>query len=167
MCQTDAKMAICLKEVTMKLAEALILRSDLQTKLAALQQRIADNVMVQEGEAPTEEPQALLQDALAVNRELYALIERIHRTNASAQTIAGRNLLAVLNEHDALTSEHRLLQHTIDQANRENRRYSSNEIRWVKTVQVGQLQQQADGISAKLRHNNLEIQASNWQVDLL
>lgn len=151
----------------MKLAEALLLRSDLQTKLASLQQRINTNVMVQEGDQPSEDPTALLAEALQVNKELYALIQRIHQTNAQSQTIQGNALLTVLNQRDLLTQQHRIIQQAIENTRRDNTRYSSSEIRWVKAISVQQLQQQADEISKQLRLNNLEIQASNWQIELL
>ena len=151
----------------MKLAEALLLRSDLQTKLASLQQRINNSVLIQEGDQPSEDPHTLIKEAQAVNAELYHLIQRIHATNAQAHTCDGRPLLAVLNERDALTSQHRIVQQAIDHTQRDNVRYSSSEIRWIKTISVAELQKQADEISQKLRQNNLEIQASNWQVDLI
>lgn len=151
----------------MKLAEALLLRSDLQTKLASLQRRINSNVLIQEGDQPSEDPNALIKEAFAVNSELHALIQRIHATNAQAQTIQGQPLLHVLNERDSLTQQHRILQQAIDSSQRENGRYSSSEIRWIKSISVAELQKQADDISRQLRQNNLEIQASNWQVDLI
>ncbi|MGA8883461.1 MAG: DIP1984 family protein [Acinetobacter sp.] len=151
----------------MKLAEALLLRSDLQTKLASLQQRINSNVLIQEGDQPSEDPNALIKEAFAVNSELHALIQRIHATNAQAQTIQGQPLLRVLNARDSLTQQHRILQQAIDSSQRENGRYSSSEIRWIKSISVAELQKQADDISRQLRQNNLEIQASNWQVDLI
>ena len=73
----------------MKLAEALLLRNDLQTKLASLQQRINNNVLVQEGDQPSEEPNVLLSNAFAINIELHDLIKRIHSTNAQAKSING------------------------------------------------------------------------------
>ena len=151
----------------MKLAEALLLRGDLQTKLASLQQRINSNVLIQEGDQPSEDPNALIKEAFAVNSELHALIQRIHATNAQAQTIQGQPLLRVLNARDSLTQQHRILQQAIDSSQRENGRYSSSEIRWIKSISVAELQKQADDISRQLRQNNLEIQASNWQVDLI
>lgn len=151
----------------MKLAEALLLRSDLQTKLASLQQRINTNILIQEGDQASEDANALIQEAFQVNAELHQIIRRIHLTNANAQTIHGKALLNVLNERDALTQKHRIVQQAIDSSRRENGRYSSSEIRWVKTISVAELQKQADEISQQLRQNNLEIQASNWQVDLL
>lgn len=151
----------------MKLAEALLLRSDMQTKLASLQQRINSNVMIQEGDQPSENPQSLIQEAFQLNNELYLLIERIHRTNAQAHTDQGSSLIHLLSQRDALTHQHRIIQQAIDHTRRENGRYSSSEIRWVKTVSVSELQKQADSISQLLRQNNLEIQSSNWQIDLI
>ena len=151
------------KRLKMKLAEALLLRSDLQTKLASLQQRINNNVLIQEGDVPSEDPNALIQEAFAVNTELHGLIEKIHATNAQAKTSTGRSMLTVLNERDLLTQQHRILQQAIDSSRRENGR----EIRWLKTIAVADLQKQADGLSQQLRQNNLEIQASNWQIDLI
>ena len=40
----------------MKLAEALLLRGDMQKKLASLRERIGQNAVVQEGEQPHEDP---------------------------------------------------------------------------------------------------------------
>ena len=151
----------------MKLAEALLLRSDLQTKLASLQQRINNNVLIQEGDQASEDANALIQEAFSVNQELHQLIPRIHLTNAQANSIEGNPLLAVLNQRDMLTQQHRVLQQAIDSSRHENGRYSSSEIRWVKTISVADLQKQADAISQQLRKNNLEIQASNWQVELV
>ena len=159
---------LALKSISiMKLAEALLLRNDLQTKLASLQQRINNNVLVQEGDQPSEEPNVLLSNAFAINIELHDLIKRIHSTNAQAKSINGSSLLEVLNARDRLISQHRIVQQAIDNSRRENARYSSSEIRWVKVISVSELQKQADEISAKLRQNNLEIQASNWQIDLI
>lgn len=40
----------------MKLAEALVLRADIQKKLASLRQRIGKNAIIQEGSEPQEAP---------------------------------------------------------------------------------------------------------------
>lgn len=151
----------------MKLAEALLLRSDLQTKLASVQQRINNNVLIQEGDEASENANTLIEDALAINAQLQQIIQSIHYTNAHAKTIHGNALLAVLNQRDSLTQQHRILQQAIDSSRRENGRYSSSEIRWIKTISVADLQKKADTISQQLRQNNLEIQASNWQIELI
>ncbi|KCW30188.1 DIP1984 family protein, partial [Acinetobacter baumannii] len=45
----------------MKLAEALLLRSDQQKKIISLKQRINANVLVQDGDQPSEDPNELLK----------------------------------------------------------------------------------------------------------
>ena len=144
----------------MKLAEALLLRSDLQKKLLSLQQRIHKNVLVQDGDTPSEDPEQLIDEAVLVNKQLFQLIQKIHQTNAQAQTNNGKALL------DQLTAEHRIIQQAIDNTQKDTDRYSVREIKWIKAVSVSKLQKQADEISQSLRLINLEIQASNWQIDL-
>ncbi len=52
----------------MKLAEALLLRSDQQKKLASLKQRINANVLVQEGDEPSEDPNELIKQVFALTQ---------------------------------------------------------------------------------------------------
>lgn len=150
----------------MKLAEALLLRSDLQKKLLSLQQRIHKNVLVQDGDTPSEDPEQLIDEAVLVNKQLFELIQKIHQTNAQAQANNGKALLDILNQRDQLTAEHRIIQQAIDNTQKDTDRYSVREIKWIKAVSVSKLQKQADEISQSLRLINLEIQASNWQIDL-
>ena len=49
----------------MKLAEGLMLRSDIQKKLASLRERISRNAVVQEGNKPHEDPQKLMKEAFS------------------------------------------------------------------------------------------------------
>lgn len=151
----------------MKLAEALLIRSDLQKKLFQLKARIANNVKVQDGDSPNEDPNALIIEANQVITELATLIEKIHRTNALSQTSEGESLLNLLNKRDELEMRHKLLSDTIDIANNEAARYSPREIKWKVMVSVSALQKQADDLSMKLRKLNLVIQANNWQIDLV
>ena len=46
----------------MKLAEALIERKELQSKVARLKQRLLNNALVQEGSVPNEDPKVLITD---------------------------------------------------------------------------------------------------------
>ena len=151
----------------MKLAEALWLRSDLQKKLFQLKARIANNVKVQDGDSPNEDPNALIIEANQVITELATLIEKIHRTNALSQTNEGESLLSLLNKRDELEMRHKLLSDANDMASNEAARYSPREIKWKVMVSVSALQKQADDLSMKLRKLNLVIQANNWQIDLV
>ena len=66
----------------MKLAEALSERSDIRTRISALQSRLAANARVQEGERPAEDPKALMAELDALIAREEELIARINLTNA-------------------------------------------------------------------------------------
>lgn len=151
----------------MKLAEALLLRSDQQKKLASLKQRINANVLVQDGDEPSEDPNELLKQAFSLNQEIQKLIYAIHQTNALTELRDGRSLLALLTFRDELVERHKILTTAISNTSREPDRYSTREIKWHKVIPVASLQKQADDISVKLRDLNVLIQATNWQIDLL
>lgn len=151
----------------MKLAEALLIRSDMQKKLAQLKGRIRNNVKVQDGDTPSEDPNQLLVDASQLITELSALIARIQRTNAVAMTDNNQSMLALLVERDTLEMRHKLLIEAIEATETEVDRYSPREIKWHVMVSVAGLQKQADDIAMKLRKINLVIQANNWQIDLV
>ena len=68
----------------MKLAEALIERAELQKKNAQLYQRIERNALVQEGDAPAEEPAELMAEYEGNMERLLLLIRRINATNSVA-----------------------------------------------------------------------------------
>ena len=70
----------------MKLAQALQERSDLQTRMRQLEERIAT---VQEGETPAEDPALLLEEYEACAAQLEELIARINRTNSETRTEQG------------------------------------------------------------------------------
>ena len=151
----------------MKLAEALLIRSDMQKKLAQLKGRIRSNVKVQDGDTPSEDPNALMIEASQNISELSNLIERIHRTNAIAQTDKGQSMLTLLVERDTLEMRHKLLFEAIEATDSEADRYSHREIKWNIIVSVAGLQKQADDIAMTLRKINIVIQANNWQIDLV
>ena len=94
----------------MKLAEALLLRGDTQKKIASLRERIARNVLVQEGNAPHEDPNQLLQEATAVIEELEKLVTTINVANLAHRLPDGRSLTAAIARRDALIQRHSLLQ---------------------------------------------------------
>ena len=151
----------------MKLAEALLIRSDMQKKLAQLKGRIRNNAKVQEGDIPSEDPNELIVSASQIISELTDLIERIYRTNAIAKTDKGQSMLTLLVERDTLEMRHKLLLDAIEAANSEADRYSHREIKWHVLVSVASLQKQADDIAMKLRQINIIIQSNNWQIALI
>jgi hypothetical protein len=153
----------------MKLAEALLLRSDQQKKkIISLKQRINANVLVQDGDQPSEDPNELLKQVFSLIQEFQKLSYAIHETNALTKLNDGRSLLALLTLRDEFVEQHKTLTAAISNTSRESDRYSTREkIKWHKVIPVSSLQKQADDISLKLRDLNVLIQSTNWKIDLI
>ena len=58
----------------MKLAQALILRSDAQKRIEQLKVRLLSNAKTQENESPSEDPKLLLKELDKLTSELFTLI---------------------------------------------------------------------------------------------
>jgi hypothetical protein len=149
-----------------KLAEALLLRGDLQKKLASLQERIGSYAAVQEGTKPAEDPNKLLAEANGVVDELADLVFRINRTNLSFRLGDGRPLTQLLAQRDAAIQHHSLLKSAIKGSTKSPDRYGLREIKWVAVVDVRKLQKQADDAAARIRELNGMIQEANWKIEL-
>ena len=73
----------------MKLAEALLERKSLKEKVESLRARLAENVMVQEGDKPAEDPRMLISDLDGAVEALEKLIKQINATNNAARLADG------------------------------------------------------------------------------
>ncbi|MCC6616278.1 MAG: DIP1984 family protein [Anaerolineae bacterium] len=153
----------------MKLAEALILRADTQKRLLQLRERLVRNARVQEGDAPAEAPDALLAEYRRVLGEFTVLVQRINHTNAVTTMADGGTLTDALAQRDAFVTERAMLNGVVEQASSltSDWRYGRSEIKFVPTVSVADLQQQADRVSRDLRELDVIIQQTNWQVDVV
>ena len=148
----------------MKLAEGLLLRADIQKKLASC--RPAPEVcVVQEGERPAEDPQAILRQVEAVSGSLQRLVFAINQANLHNTIETGERLprpspSATASPATPHSSERRRCLHKPPE------RYGVKEIRWVTTVDVAQLQGQVDGLAKQIRELNAAIQEAGWKVVL-
>ena len=150
----------------MKLAEALLQRADLQTRLAELSQRLQKNAVHQEGEPPQEDCAALLADYRQTQKALTALIVRINLANYRVQLADGTALVAALAQRDSLRQEHRMLQTLADSASGTGTRYSRSEIRLLAAVNVSELRTQANELAKRFRELDVAIQQANWNEEL-
>jgi hypothetical protein len=151
----------------MKLGEALTLRSDMQKRMEQLRGRVKAAAVVQEGEAPPEDPHALLAEFMRVADELEALIVRINRTNIATQLPDGRTLTDALARRDVLTLRQAALRQVADVAGERQQRYGLAEIRTLPTVDVAALRAQADALARERRELDAAIQETNWQTELI
>ena len=150
----------------MKLAEALLLRSDLQKKLASLRERIGMNSVVQDGEQPHEDPQKLITESFGVMQQLEQIVFGINQANLEHSLRDGRTITAAISRRDTLIAQHSLLQHAISNSHKEPDRYSRSEIKWKATLDIAKLQKQSDDLAKKIRELNSAIQETNWKVEI-
>ena len=149
----------------MKLAEALNQRADLQKRIAQLRERLANNVKVQEGDQPAEKPEDLFKELGGALKQLKDLIVSINRTNQ--ETVwEGKTLTEIIAEKDTLSLHIATLRAALDAANVRSDRYSRNEIKFVRTVDVNALQKRVDDLSRDLRQLDSQLQQANWTTDL-
>ena len=151
----------------MKLAEALSIRKDLQTRISELTARLMNNVKRQEGDEPAEDPKDLLKELDSCLKQLEEYIYRINVTNM--RTMCGKKTLTqLMAERDVLTKRVSVLQEVFKHASSSSsERYSRSEIKYVTTVDVKALRKQIDKLSAQLRQLDIEIQSINFSTELI
>lgn len=151
----------------MKLAEALILRADAQSRIHQLRERLMRAAKVQEDEDPPEDPQGLLTELETTLADFNRLVKQINRTNASTSFDGGGTLTDALADRDTLWLERGAITAVINAATAQNFRYGRSEIRYITTVNVADLQRRSDDVARRYRELDAQIQALNWQVDLI
>ena len=150
----------------MKLAQALILRSDTQKRIEQLKVRLLSNAKTQENESPSEDPKLLLKELDKLTSELFTLICSINLTNSSAK-LDGISLTEMIDKKDALTLKANVLREFATSASQKVDLYSNSEIKILSTVDVAALQKQVDALSKEIRELEMKLQEANWTVDLV
>ena len=150
----------------MKLASALSERADIQRRLSELSERLANNAKVQEGDVPAEDPKELLAEMDGLIDRLETLICRINMTNSRVES-DGVSMTMMIARRDCLKKRIAMLRGFLDCASSKVERYSRAEIAVHSTVDVKELQKQADGLSRELRELDEKIQELNWTTELL
>lgn len=149
----------------MKLAEGLSNRKDLQMRIEQLKVRLLNNMKVQEGDKPAEQPADLKKELDTCLVQLEEMIYRINATNM--KTVKdGRTLTEMMAERDVLGKRLQVLREVFDRASQSQDRYGRNEIRYVTTIDVPALRKQIDTYSQQLRKLDMEIQTLNFSTDL-
>lgn len=151
----------------MKLAEALIIRADLQQRVEQLQTRAKENTRVQEGDEPTQNPMKLIEEINTTLDEMETLIVKINKSNLQVRLPDGRSMTEALAQRDVLAMRWRILSQVVQEAAETPSRYSLSEIKSIKTVDVAALQTKMDQLAQQRRKLDIQIQATNWANDLV
>ena len=159
----------------MRLAEALMERSDLQRRVESMRSRIQASARYQEGEDPAEDAEALLAEAIGTVELLAALVTRINLTNTAARLDDGTPLTAALARRDALRSRHAILTSAADAASGRTGgaaagyapRQLRSELRQIAALPIREIRDRAYDAAKALRELDARIQRANWEVELV
>lgn len=134
-------------------------------RIEQLKVRLLNNMKVQEGDKPVEQPADLMKELDTCLVQLEEMIYRINATNM--KTVKdGRTLTEMMAERDVLGKRLQVLREVFDRASQSQDRYGRNEIRYVTTIDVPALRKQIDTYSQQLRKLDMEIQTLNFSTDL-
>lgn len=150
----------------MKLAEALMERADKSRRMQDLRERIIRNAKHQEGDKPSEDPQALLSEYAVVAADFEQLVIKINLTNHKINIADGTSMVKALARRDSLKLRHALYKSLVAEATPKQDRYSKKEIKFVSSVNVQKMQVEADLVARNYRELDALIQQANWQNDL-
>lgn len=151
----------------MKLAEALILRADCQKRFAQLKSRLLANAKVQEGDQTAEDPRALTAELEGVAGQLADLVKRINKTN-STKSFAGYGTISdALAVRDVLALRRAVYIDLAQAAAFTQDRYTRSEVKYVRTIDVVEIQKRADELAKNYRELDARIQEFNWQTELI
>jgi hypothetical protein len=153
----------------MKIAEALLLRSDLKKQLDSLQSRISKNLLETEDIKPTEDATTLLNKVSTISEKLAQLIYNINFTNVNIKTPKDRSLTSAMAIRESLIKKHDIFNKTIIAATPRKERNYNNEKPdiYTPTVDTEKLRHQVDQLAMQIREINAEIQETNWANDLI
>lgn len=149
----------------MKLAEALQERADLNRKISQLEERISNNVTVQEGEKTAEDPNELIGELDEAIQRLNFLIAAINLTNCKT-IVDGKTLTEWMADRDCLKRKAAAYQDIVRDASNLSGRALRTEIKVICAVNVREIQKKVDRISKELRLTDNKIQSANWSVEL-
>ena len=150
----------------MKLAEALQERADLNRQIQQLRCRMLNNAVVQEGEAPAEDPAQLTEELESCLKRLEYLTKAINLTNC-AVCQEGQSLTELIAKKDCLKLKISVYREFLSEASNLARRVSRTEIKVFSAVDVRALQKQTDVLAKELRLLDNRIQQINWSENLM
>lgn len=146
----------------MKLAEGLLLRSDLIKKIEHLQNRIRPILIVSDNKLPQEDPVKLLAQLRKSIQDLESIIIRINKTNNETYIDGELLLMEALAKRDSLKMLSEKLRLIRQAAQINNAGYNNQKA----TVKIDDLQIEIDQTGRAFREIDSKIQETNWLTEL-
>lgn len=150
----------------MKLAEALQERADLNRKIDELDRRIRQNVLVQQGEAPNEDPKAMFEELKSAINRLEKVIQQINFSNCKHR-VGDRSLTEIIARKDTLKVLYDAFHNALNAATQSTSRARGTEIKILPAIDVKALRKESDEIAKEIRLLDNALQQANWTFDLI
>ena len=151
----------------MKLAEALITRSNLQKRIDGLREKLLKYSKVQDGDEPPENPDMLYKEISDCYDEVTSLIQRINKTNSAVMFDEERTIADTIAFRDVLVQRYNTANKLVASATDVIDRYSTKEIKIKSSVDVKMYQKTANKFAKDYRELDMKIQEKNWAVELM
>jgi hypothetical protein len=151
----------------MKIAEALMERKAIKTKVEGLKKRIYQNAVIQEGDNSIENPLDLIAELERENDKFENLIIKINETNNSVRLSNEMTLMEAIVKKDMLNYLYLIHVNLADKATPLTDRYSQREIKFVPNVNIVEIRKKADEIAKEYRLLDMKIQECNWNNELV
>jgi len=150
------------KNKKMKLAEALLLRSDLIKKIEHIQNRIRPVLIVSDDKKPQEDPTKLIAELRTAIQDLEILVIRINKTNNEINFNGEGSLMEALAKRDSLKMLSEKLRNIRYAAQIDN----SGDANLKTTIDIKKLQTEMDQTGRAFREIDSKIQELNWLTEL-
>ena len=151
----------------MKLVEALIERAEIKKKNARLQSRMKANLLVQEGDEPSESYDDLVAEYEKNMDRLRELTQRVNETNNRTSFDDSMSVSGAIVLRDCLGAKVRAYRDIYEEATIKLNRYGKNEVRFMRCIDIKELQKTIDSISKDYREIDTKIQSINWTIELI
>ncbi|NLL74363.1 MAG: DIP1984 family protein [Erysipelothrix sp.] len=151
----------------MKLAEALLLRSEHRAKVDQLESRICNNAKVQEDMKPDEDPNQLLKELLTLHDNMATLIQQINVTNQTTMINDDLSVTDAIVLRESCRRKMEALHRVYDSASQRDFRLTRTEIKMNVVINLSDIQKKIDELSKEIRILDTTIQEKNWLTDLI
>ena len=151
----------------MKLAEALLLRSEHRAKVDKLESRIYNNAKVQEDMKPDEDPNQLLKELLTLHDNMATLIQQINVTNQTTMINDDLSVTDAIVLRESCRRKMEALHRVYDSASQRDFRLTRTEIKMNVVINLSDIQKKIDELSKEIRILDTTIQEKNWLTDLI
>ena len=148
------------------LAEALIERKSLDSRINTLSNSIQENLYRAEDEQSEESPAKMLEELESVLAQAQSLNVAINLTNVNTALGEHGTIMHAIAGRDALKRKAGIIDAILLRSRYRDKRTKTDDIKFVQALDLKTLRSLKDRIAAEARRIDMEIQKANWVTEL-